>query len=98
MLYIEKTYNKKIPYNKIHKHLLGKGFSKEDKKKKKQRKYCRCDRDHSYSLVHLDWHESKAIEDKQVCVDIDDASRKIICGKEFGSTIVDHNIVLIFKL
>ena len=36
-LYIDKKYNKKLPYNKIHKHLLKKGISREDKKKKKQR-------------------------------------------------------------
>jgi len=93
-LYIEKYYGGKLPYNKIHRHLLKSGFSKEDPKKKKQRKYCRYERDHSFSLVHLDWHESKVIKDKQVCVVFDDASRNIICGDEFDEAIGNHNIAL----
>ena len=93
-LYIEKHYKKKIPYNKIHKYLLSKGFSKEDKKKKRQRKYSRYERKHSFSLVHLDWHESKVIEGKHVCVVLDDASRNIICGGEFVNEEAEHNIKL----
>ena len=75
-LYIEKYYKKKIPYNKIHKHLLSKGLAKEDAKKKKQRKYSKYEREHSFSLVHLDWHESKIIEGKQVCVVENDTPTK----------------------
>jgi putative transposase len=93
-LYLQKHYGKKMPYNKIHRHLLKRGVSKEDKKKKKQRKYCRYERDHSFSLIHLDWHESKVIEGKQVCVVFDDASRKIICGGEFDSATGEYAIAL----
>jgi len=93
-LHIDKHYQKKLPYNKIHRYLLRQGLSKEDKKKKKQRKYCRYERDHSFSLVHSDWHVSKIIEDKQVCVILDDASRKIICGNEFDCATGDHSISL----
>jgi putative transposase len=96
-LYIEKYYKKKIPYNKIHKHLIFRGFSKEDVKKKKQRKYCKYEREHSFSLVHLDWHESKIIEGKQVCAVEDDASRNIICGGEFDSAEGEHGIELMKK-
>jgi putative transposase len=93
-LYIEKHFNKKLPYNKIHKHLLKEGVSKEDKAKKKQRKYCRYERNHSFSLVHSDWHESKVIKTKQVCVVIDDASRKILAGGELNSRSGQHVITL----
>lgn len=79
-LYIEKYYNKKLPYNKIHQYLLERRISKEDKKKKRQRKYCRYEREHSFSLVHLDWHDSRFIEERYVCVVEDDASRLILCG------------------
>jgi putative transposase len=96
-LYIEKYYGKKIPYNKIHRHLLRQGLSREDAKKKKQRKYSRYQRDHSFSLVHLDWHESKVVEGKQVCVVIDDASRNIICGGEFDNAEGEHAIQLMKK-
>ena len=96
-LYIEKHYKKKIPYNKIHKHLLSKGFAKEEESKKKQRKYCKYEREHSFSLVHLDWHESKVIEGKQVIVVEDDASRKIVCGGEFDSAEGKYGINLMKK-
>jgi putative transposase len=96
-LYVEKHYGKKLPYNKVHRHLLRAGFSKEDAKKKKQRKYGRYEREHSFSLVHLDWHESKVIEGKQVCVVFDDASRKVICGDEFDSATGENAIALMKK-
>jgi hypothetical protein len=44
-LYIKKYYNIILPNNKIHDYLLKKGVSKEDKKKQKQRKYCRYQRE-----------------------------------------------------
>lgn len=93
-LYIEMKYGKKIPYNKIHRYLLEKGMSKEEKNKKKQRKYCKYERDHSFSMVHLDWHESKTIKGKQVCIVEDDASRLILCGGEFNDSKEDNNIEL----
>lgn len=96
-LYIEKHYHKKIPYNKIHKYLISEGLAKEDANKKKQRKYCKYERKHSFSLIHLDWHESKVIEGKQVCVVLDDASRNIICGGEFDSAEGEHGIDLMKK-
>jgi putative transposase len=96
-LYIAKKHNKKIPYNKIHKYMLKSGSSFEEPKKQKQRKYCKYERDHSFSLVHMDWHESKVVEGKQVCVVIDDASRKVICGGEFDSATGEQAIQLMKK-
>jgi len=93
-LYVDKYFQKKLPYGKIHTYLLHKGISKPDKKKQKQRKYCRYERKHSFSLVHLDWHESKIIPEKQVCVVEDDASRLIICGNEFNDSKAKNNIAL----
>jgi len=94
-LFIEMKYSKILPYNKIHNYLLKKGVSNEDEKKKRQRKYCRYQRDHSFSLVHLDWHESRTEEGKQVCVVEDDASRLIVCGEEFDNSKEENNIKLI---
>jgi len=93
-LFIEMKYCKKLPYNKIHRYLLKRGISKEEDKKKRQRKYCRYERNHSFSLVHLDWHESKAVKDKFVCVVEDDASRLILCGAEFNNSKEDNNLGL----
>ena len=94
-LYIKKYYNKKISHNKIHDYLIRKGTSKEDKEKKKQRIYRFYQREHSFSLGHLDWHVSKCIPGKQVCVLIDDAGRKIISGGEFNNALEDYAIQIV---
>lgn len=94
-LYINKYYKINIPHNKIHEYLLKKGVAEEDEKKKKQRIYKFYQRDHSFSLVHLDWHVSKCIPDKHVCVVIDDRSRNILCGGEFDAELEKYAIKLI---
>lgn len=93
-LYIKKYYRRNIPHNKIHRYLLKKGIAQEDEKKKKQRIYKLYERDHSFSLVHSDWHESKVLKGKHVCVVEDDASRKILCGNEFDRELEDYTIML----
>lgn len=93
-LYIKKYYGKNIPHNKIHFYLLKKGIAQEDEKKKKQRIYKLYERNHSFSLVHLDWHVSKCIPGKHVSVVEDDASRKIIDGDEFDRELEDYAIML----
>lgn len=93
-LYIAKHHHRNIPCGKIHQYLLSKGISQEDKEKQKQRKYRFYNREHSFSLVHLDWHVSKCLPGKQVCVVIDDASRLIACGGEFDQALEEYNIKL----
>jgi len=93
-LYIKKYYGKNIPHNKIHQCLLKEGIAQEDEKKKKQRIYRFYERDHSFSLVHLDWHDSDCITGKHVCSIIDDASRNILCGGEFDNEYEEHAIGL----
>ena len=94
-LYIDKYYNKKLPYGKIHEHLLKGGISKPDKKKQKQRKYRPYQRKHSFSLGHMDWHESKVILGKWVCAWEDDASRKILAGGEFNNATTKNSIKIV---
>jgi putative transposase len=77
----------------IH-NLLKKGITKPDPKKQRQRKYCRYERKHSFSLVHLDWHESKVIPGKWICSVEDDASRLILAGGEFDKALAKHSINL----
>jgi len=93
-LYIKKCYEKNIAHNKIHQYLLKKGIAQEDAKKKKQRIYRLYERDHSFSLVHLDWHDSDLFPGKHVCSVIDDASRKVLCGGEFDNEYEEHAIAL----
>ena len=96
-LYIKRYYGVTLPRDKLHNFLLKQGISKPDKKKQKQRKYCRYERKHSFSLVHLDWHESKVVPGKWVCAVEDDASRLILCGGEFDDSIAEHNIKLMVE-
>ncbi len=93
-LHIKKYHNKTLSRAKIHKYLLIKKVSKPDKKKQKQRKYCRYERKHSFSLVHLDWHESKVVTGKWVCAVEDDASRLILAGGEFDHATTENSIAL----
>ena len=81
-LYMIKYHNVKISKNKLHNYLREIGVSKPDKKKQKQRKYCRYERDHSFSLGHMDYHESR-YDGSWTIVWIDDASRIILAGREY---------------
>ena len=89
-LFIAKYYHKNLPYGKIHTYLLENKISKPDEKKQKQRKYCRYQRKHSFSLGHMDIHESKVIPGKQVIVWEDDASRNILAGGEFDNATTNN--------
>lgn len=94
-LYIDKYHKKELPYGKVHKYLLFTGISKPDQKKQKQRKYCRYERKHSFSLGHMDWHESKVIPGKLVVSWEDDASRKILAGGEFDSATTKNSMKIV---
>ena len=94
-LYIQRYYKVTLPNNKIHRYLLKKGIAEEDEKKQRQRIYRLYERDHSFSLGHLDWHVSKCVPGKQVCVFIDDASRKIISGDEYDNALEDYAIDIV---
>ena len=94
-LFIAKYYHKNLPYGKIHRYLLGNKILKPDEKKQKQRKYCRYQRNHSFSLGHMDIHESKAIPGKQVIVWEDDASRNILAGGEFNNATTENAIKIV---
>ena len=96
-LYISKYYSKDLPYNKINEYLLKQGITKEDPKKKKQRKYCRYEREHSLSLGHMDYHESRCIKDKQLIVWLDDASRYILAGGEYKEATTANAIEVVKK-
>src|SRR5512136_505940 len=92
---LEFKYHKHIPHNAIHKVLLEEGLAGENKKKKKRRKpWIRYERKHSLTAVHLDWHTSK-INRKEVCIVLDDSSRRILAGGEFDAATAQTSINLI---
>ncbi len=92
---IQKKFETNIPHNKIHAYLKEKGLAEPDEKKQKQRKYCRYEREHSFSLAHLDWHETET--GMKVLPVLDDASRKILAIEEF-SAISTENALKVLKL
>jgi putative transposase len=99
-LYLEKIIDleqkQRIPHNTIHKIMLAKGYAGEQESKQKRRKpWVRYERDHSLSAVHMDWHISKAVPGKHVCVVLDDASRKILSGGEFSNATAENSILLL---
>ena len=99
-LYLERAvsfYQKvRIPHNTIHKIMLEKGYAKEQESKKGRRKpWIRYERAHSLSAVHMDWHESRAVQGKQVCVVLDDASRKVLSGGEFDNATEENSVLLL---
>ena len=94
-LYISKYLKKDIPYGKVHKYMLKKKVSVRDPKKQKQRKYCRYERKHSFSLGHMDWHESKVIKGKWVTAWEDDASRLILAGGEFDNATTKNSMKVV---
>jgi len=92
---IEFTHGKHIPHNAIHKVLMAHGQAKRNPNKSKRRKpWVRWERDHSLSLVHLDWHISK-FNGKEVCVVLDDSSRRILAGGEFDAETTENSIELL---
>jgi len=87
--YIINQYNKKIPQNKMHKHMLEMGYAKPNKRKQQKRKRCRYEREHSLFLLHMDWttHNGKEAIGVQ-----DDASRKIIFLMEVANANTKNSI------
>jgi len=80
---IEAKHKMHIPHNTIHMVLKHAGCAKDEPKKQKRRKWVRYEREHSLSLVHTDWHESKAVPGKHVIAFLDDASRLVLACDEY---------------
>jgi putative transposase len=43
----------------------------------------------------MDWHISKVVPGKQMCVVLDDASRKILSGGEFSNATSENSVLLL---
>ncbi|TSC71306.1 MAG: transposase integrase [Parcubacteria group bacterium Gr01-1014_48] len=82
-----------VPKNKLYEYLKIQGKVIPNPNKQKQRKRCRYERKHSGSLVHTDWH---CTSDKHpYCILYeDDASRKILSGKEFSNENAENSVHL----
>ena len=92
---IDFQHGKHILHNTIHRVLLDHGLANVNRNKAKRRKpWVRYEREHSLSLVHLDWHTSKC-NGKKVCAVLDDSSRRILAGGEFDAETTENSISLI---
>jgi hypothetical protein len=47
------------------------------------------------TAIHLDWHTSKAVQEKQVCIAIDDIFRRIHAGGEYDSATAEISMGLV---
>jgi len=94
---LESKYNRKISHNRIHTYLLSMNLAHQEIKKKRRRKWCRYEREHSMSAGHIDWHENPVLG-LQVCAVLDDSSRMIIAGREFVHCNTQNTIKVIDEL
>jgi putative transposase len=93
--HIRVNYGMNIPQNKIHSYLLELRYAKPNPKKQKQRKRCRYERKHSFSLVHTDWLDAKDGEGTQVIAYLDDASRYLLSLGEFKEATTANSIIML---
>jgi len=94
---IRSKYKRKISHNRIHNYLLSMKLAHQESKKKKRRKWCRYEREHSMSAAHIDWHENPSLG-LQVCAILDDSSRMIIAGKEYVYCNTQNTIEVVDEL
>jgi putative transposase len=87
----ERGYN--ISKNKIHEVLKMLGYSKEEKVKRKRKKWIRYERRHSMSLWHTDWFFYKG---KWIIAYLDDASR-LITGYGVFENATAKNAIKVLK-
>jgi putative transposase len=90
---IQEIHKMHIPHNRIHMTLKHAGYAKDEPGKQKRRKpWIHYEREHTFSLIHVDWHVSKIIPGKHVIVFIDDASRNIVAGAEVDGESGEYTI------
>ena len=80
-----------IQHHKLNRYLLETGRTVPNPRKQKKRSRCRYEREHSFSLVHGDWHRTTENHPHAI-VWMDDASRMILSAGEFGEATAEHSI------
>lgn len=92
LLYKElKQRGYRIPHHKVYRYMVETGKSVPNPNKQKKRKRCRYEREHTFSLVHGDWHRTTE-KHPYAIVWLDDASRFVLAGKEFEHATVENSI------
>ena len=72
-------------------------LARQESKKKRRRKWCRYEREHSMSAAHIDWHENPLLG-LQVCAILDDSLRMIIAGREYVHCNTQNTIEVVDEL
>jgi len=75
--------------NKIHEVLKMLGYAKEERSKKKRKKWVRYERKHSMSLWHTDWFYYNG---KWIIAYLDDASRLVVGYRVFDNATAENAI------
>lgn len=83
-----------IPHNRIQMILKKNKLANNEPNKQKQKKWVRYEREHSLSLVHMDWHEYNG---KHIILVEDDAARTILAGGEFDASSEENSIAVLKK-
>ena len=97
LLYFElKAQGITVPKNKLYSYLKEKGVVIADPKKQKKRKRCRYERKHSGSLLHGDAHRT-SVKHPYCILWLDDASRKLLGGRETKEAINNKTSIQTFK-
>ena len=97
LLYHElKAQGTTVPKNKLYQYLKSKGYVTPNPNKQKKRKRCRYERKHSGSLLHGDGHRT-SVEHPYCILWMDDASRKLLSGKESESPLTNKTSIETFK-
>lgn len=91
---IRERYKIKLSHNKIHEVLKLNGLASACARKQKHRKWVRYEREHSLTAAHMDWYDNE-VTHKQVCILLDDASRKVLSGDEFDNETEANSILII---
>ena len=81
----------RIRHHKLNRYLLETGRTVPNPRKQKKRSRCRYEREHSFSLVHGDWHRTTENHPHSI-VWMDDASGMILSTGEFGEATAKHSI------
>lgn len=93
---LREKYNLKVGNNIVHELLLDRNMAVLNKNKQKRRKpWIRYERKYSLSAGHMDWHTAKWQENTQVCIVLDDSSRKILAAVECSNATEEESIKLV---
>ena len=92
---LKREYNIHVSHNTIHRILKKYGLSRDEKNKKKRRKWIRFEREYSMSLWQMDW--KKLRDGRWLIVILDDSSRCIMGYGIYPSPTSEYTVEVLRK-